>query len=124
MAQPTSQKMDAPYFAGADVGASRTKVAVIDANGHIAGYGVARSGTDFTATADGCLTDALAMANIARNRIVRTVSTGYGRKNVSYAQDQRTEISCHGKGCFHYFPFAITIIDIGGQDPPNPCSAS
>jgi activator of 2-hydroxyglutaryl-CoA dehydratase len=46
----------------------------------------------------------------------RTISTGYGRKNVSYAQDHRTEISCHGKGCFHYFPFAITIIDIGGQD--------
>ena len=37
-------------------------------------------------------------------------------KNVSYAQDHRTEISCHGKGCYHYFPFAITIIDIGGQD--------
>jgi predicted CoA-substrate-specific enzyme activase len=23
---------------------------------------------------------------------------------------------CHAKGCYHYFPFAITIIDIGGQD--------
>ena len=48
--------------------------------------------------------------------ISRTISTGYGRKNVSYAQDHRTEISCHGKGCYHYYPFAVTIIDIGGQD--------
>jgi predicted CoA-substrate-specific enzyme activase len=114
--QPASGTLHPPYFAGADVGASRTKVAIIDAESNIAGYCVERSGTDFTATADGCLTDALDMAGIGKDRIERTISTGYGRKNVSYAQDQRTEISCHGKGCFHYFPFAITIIDIGGQD--------
>ena len=29
----------------------------------------------------------------------------------------RTEIGCHARGCFHfYFPQALTIIDIGGQD--------
>ena len=105
-----------PYFSGADVGASRTKVTVIDPDGTIVGYCVAKSGTDFCATADRCLSEALAMAGIGKERIVRTISTGYGRKNVSYAQDHRTEISCHGKGCFHYFPFAATIIDIGGQD--------
>ncbi len=114
--QPTPPNGLAPYFSGADVGASRTKVVVIDADGTIAGYGVAKSGTDFTATADRCLEEALAMAGIGNARIARTVSTGYGRKNVSYAQDHRTEISCHGKGCFHFFPFAVTIIDIGGQD--------
>ena len=104
------------FFAGADGGAARTKVAVIDADGQMVGYRVGRSGTDFTATADRCLEAALTMAGIEKDRIGRTISTGYGRKNVSYAQDHRTEISCHGKGCFHYFPFAITIIDIGGQD--------
>lgn len=111
-----SQHTRSAYLAGADIGASRTKVVVIDDSGFIAGYGVARSGTDFTATADRCLSEAMAMAGIEKNQIRRTISTGYGRKNVSYAQDQRTEISCHGKGCFHYFPFAVTIIDIGGQD--------
>lgn len=105
-----------PCFAGADVGASRTKVVVIDADSRILGHCVARSGTDFTAKADDCLKASLKMAGIEKDRIRRTISTGYGRKNVSYAQDHRTEISCHGKGCFHYFPFAITIIDIGGQD--------
>jgi (R)-2-hydroxyacyl-CoA dehydratese activating ATPase len=104
------------YFAGTDVGASRTKVAVVDTDGHMVGYCVNRSGTDFAATADRCLDKALTMAGIGKDRVSRTISTGYGRKNVSYAQDHRTEISCHGKGCFHYFPFAITIIDIGGQD--------
>ncbi len=112
----TSHQPSAPYFAGADVGASRTKVVIIDAAGRIVGFCAAKSGTDFSATADRCLAEAVAMAGIAGDRIVRTFSTGYGRKNVSYAQDHRTEISCHGKGCFYYFPFAITIIDIGGQD--------
>lgn len=112
----TANETAPAYFAGADVGASRTKVALIDADDHVVGFSVQRSGTDFTATADRCLTEAMAMADIGKNRIGRTISTGYGRKNVSYAQDHRTEISCHGKGCFHYFPFAITIIDIGGQD--------
>ncbi|MCK7504764.1 MAG: acyl-CoA dehydratase activase [Desulfobacterales bacterium] len=32
------------------------------------------------------------------------------------ARDTRTEIGCHAGGCYHYFPTAITIIDIGGQD--------
>ncbi len=112
----SSHKDQPPYFAGTDVGASRTKVAVIDADGFMVGHCVTRSGTDFTATADGCLAQALAMADIGKDRLGRIISTGYGRKNVSYAHDQRTEISCHGKGCFHYFPFAVTIIDIGGQD--------
>lgn len=112
----TSPNAMSAYFAGADVGASRTKVVVIDAKSQIAGYCVAKSGTDFNATADRCLADALAMASIDKDRIRRTISTGYGRKNVAYADDHRTEISCHGKGCFYYFPFAVTIIDIGGQD--------
>ena len=44
------------------------------------------------------------------------MSTGYGRKNVSFSDESKTEIGCHAKGCYLYFPKAITIIDIGGQD--------
>jgi len=103
-------------FVGVDVGASRTKVAVLDADRRLHGWAIEKSGTDFTATADRCLQTALAMAGTGADAIVKTVSTGYGRKNVAYADDTRTEIGCHGKGCYHYFPFAITVIDIGGQD--------
>jgi predicted CoA-substrate-specific enzyme activase len=35
---------------------------------------------------------------------------------VSFAHDTKTEISCHGRGCYHYFPEAITVVDVGGQD--------
>jgi predicted CoA-substrate-specific enzyme activase len=35
---------------------------------------------------------------------------------VDFADDARTELSCHGVGCYHHFPSAITIVDIGCQD--------
>jgi predicted CoA-substrate-specific enzyme activase len=105
-----------PIYVGADVGASRTKVALLDAAKTLIGFAVQKSGTDFTATADDCLQRSLAMAGAGRQDIVNAVSTGYGRKNVAYARDTRTEIGCHAGGCYHYFPTAITIIDIGGQD--------
>ena len=103
-------------FVGVDVGASRTKVAVLDAQKHLLGWAVEKSGTDFSATADRCLQTALQMAGADAAAVFRTFSTGYGRKNVSYSQDTRTEIGCHAKGCYHYFPMAMTIVDIGGQD--------
>jgi len=82
----------------------------------LVGHDVKKSGTDFSATADSCLTAALGMAGARKKDIVSAISTGYGRKNVTYARDTKTEIGCHAKGCFHYFPFSTTVIDIGGQD--------
>ena len=110
------EKHSKPIFVGVDVGASRTKIAILDSNKNLMGYCVKKSGTDFTETSELCLKPSLEMANVQKEDIVRAVSTGYGRKNVSFAQGMKTEISCHAKGCYHYFPLASTIIDIGGQD--------
>jgi predicted CoA-substrate-specific enzyme activase len=103
-------------FAGVDVGASRTKVAILDREANLTGHCVRRSGTDFSGTAESCLEAALAMAGMSREKIRYFVSTGYGRKNVAFSRETKTEIGCHAKGCYHYFPMAMTIIDIGGQD--------
>ncbi len=103
-------------FAGVDVGASRTKVAILDSDKNLIGRAVEKSGTDFTATALSCLASSLEMAGADEKNIAACVSTGYGRKNVPFSNEAKTEISCHAKGCYYYFPFAITIIDIGGQD--------
>ena len=103
-------------YAGVDVGASRTKVAILDADKNLIGHAVKKSGTDFTATADSCLASALKMGGTNAGKIANTISTGYGRKNVSFARETKTEISCHAKGAYYYFPFSTTIIDIGGQD--------
>jgi len=104
------------YTAGIDIGASYAKAAVIDRAGQLLGYSVRRSGTDFEVSAEAVLKDALFEAQVEPEAVERIFATGYGRKNVPLAADTRTEIACHGRGCFHYFPGAITVIDIGGQD--------
>jgi len=105
-----------PIYVGADVGSSRTKVAVLDSGKNLIGYAIKKSGIDFTATAQNCLENSLSMAGAGRNDIAGAISTGYGRKNVTYAGATKTEIGCHASGCFLYFPQEITVIDIGGQD--------
>jgi predicted CoA-substrate-specific enzyme activase len=103
-------------FAGIDVGSSRTKAVVLDESGDLIGRGVQPSGTDFASAAEISLDAALGMADANRADIARTISTGYGRRNASRSDDVRTEIACHGAGCYRSFPRAISIIDIGGQD--------
>ena len=105
-----------PIYVGADVGSSRTKVAVLDSGKNLIGYAIKKSGIDFTATAQNCLEISLSMASSGRNDIAGAISTGYGRKNVTYAGETKTEIGCHASGCYLYFPQEITVIDIGGQD--------
>ncbi len=111
-----NDKLAKRIFVGADVGASRTKVAVLDPDKNLSGHATEKSGTNFAATADRCLSKSLKMAGKKREDIAFTISTGYGRKNVSFADESKTEIGCHAKGCYFYYPFSITIIDIGGQD--------
>jgi (R)-2-hydroxyacyl-CoA dehydratese activating ATPase len=104
-------------FVGLDLGASRTKVAVIDAQGQLLCHAVRKSGIDFTATAKSCLDSALEMAGMRPGDIAGAVSTGYGRGSVGFITDlTKTEIGCLARGSHHSFAEAITIIDIGGQD--------
>jgi predicted CoA-substrate-specific enzyme activase len=91
-------------------------VALLDSEKALIGHAVSKSGTDFSSTAQSCLASALDMAGGDRASVAACISTGYGRRNVSFSNETKTEIGCHAKGCYHYFPQAITIIDIGGQD--------
>lgn len=112
-------------FAGIDIGASRTKVVLLDirdamlcvSQKQIAGSAVRKTGADFTESAGLCLDEALNAAGRDRSAIRDALATGYGRKNAAFiTENSKTEISCHAKGCYHLFPQAMTIIDIGGQD--------
>src|SRR5210317_1735549 len=101
-------------YVGLDMGASRTKVAVIDRHGAMIGYAAKKSGIDFAATAADCLDTALELAGVNRETIVDAVATGYGRNNVAFITEKsKTEIGCHARGCHYCFPEAITILDIG-----------
>jgi predicted CoA-substrate-specific enzyme activase len=44
------------------------------------------------------------------------VGTGYGRTKVPFADENISEITCHGVGAYWQEPSIKTIVDIGGQD--------
>lgn len=102
-------------YCGVDVGASATKLVLLDSQEEIVAKTVRPSGVDYQATAEECLTQAMREIG-AVGDIARSVSTGYGRHNVKFADDSLTEIHCHGVGCYFFLPRPITIVDIGGQD--------
>jgi predicted CoA-substrate-specific enzyme activase len=103
-------------FAGIDVGTTTTKAVVVNTHKEILGHYVQRSGADLVSAATTAFETTLSRARVDPGTVQAIVATGYGRKNVPFAHDTRTEISCHGKGCFFFFPEAITVVDIGGQD--------
>ncbi len=108
--------MTATIRCGVDIGASATKLVLLATDDEVLARVVRPSGVDYKATAQACLEQGLEEAGLERDTPVITVSTGYGRRNVAFSSRSLTEIHCHGVGCHHLVPGAITIVDIGGQD--------
>jgi len=108
--------LDNKYFAGLDSGTSTTKAVIIDGANRIVASFVRKSGADLLQSAVIALEEALRIAGVKRDDISYIVATGFGRRSISFADESKTEIGCHSKGCYHYFQEEITVIDIGGQD--------
>ncbi|MBW8041548.1 MAG: ATPase [Planctomycetes bacterium] len=104
------------YYCGIDIGASAAKLVVIEPSGVIVARNIGRSGVDYAGTAEELLSGVCAAESLDRSQIVRSLSTGYGRDNVPWADGKMTEIACHGKGAYFHFHKQMTVIDIGAQD--------
>ncbi len=107
--------MSGSFYCGVDIGASATKLVLLAADGQVLARALSHSGVDYRGTARKCLDQARELAGVA-GEPDGTVATGYGRSNVDFAAATRTEIHCHGAGCYHQARQAVSIIDIGGQD--------
>jgi predicted CoA-substrate-specific enzyme activase len=103
-------------YAGVDSGSWNTKAVVIDADGHVLGTSVVRSGADLTAAAERAYAVALANARCEAAGVTAVWSTGFGRDAVPFADGSRTELDCHGRGAAFYVKGPLVVIDIGGQD--------
>ena len=101
--------------AGVDIG-SLTGKAVIMIDDSIASWSLLPTGYDSAETANQAINDALKKVNLTFNKIDYTVSTGYGRVVVPFAQKNMTEISCHARGAIWLDSGVRTILDMGGQD--------
>ena len=103
--------------AGLDLGSTYVK-AVILISGEVKGHAVLPTGPDHDDTAKEALALAMQMAGITQPQIEYIVSTGYGRRVASLANETISEISANGEGTrFVASKLNVrTIIDIGGQD--------
>jgi predicted CoA-substrate-specific enzyme activase len=101
---------------GIDIGSYYTKGCLIDGDSRILAAAVLETGISFEKTAKKIILKMRASAGQKKEDIQDIVSTGMGRACLSSRTSARTEISCVAKGVSFYYPEAMTIIDIGGQD--------
>lgn len=104
--------MNGKYFVGIDSGSTSTELVAVDKDLNIVKSVMVRTGANAGVGAR----NALEKADIDIEDITHIVATGYGRKNIDFADDNVTEITCHAKGAKHIYNDVKTIIDIGGQD--------
>ncbi|MFX1373899.1 MAG: acyl-CoA dehydratase activase [Promethearchaeota archaeon] len=104
------------FFAGIDVGTSYIKSVIIDIKKELVSSFIKRTGTSIETSSKTALDEVINRVSLTKSSIKHITATGYGKNKIPFADSYKTEISCHAKGAYHYFPKKITIIDIGGQD--------
>jgi len=105
-------------FAGIDIG-SLSAEAVLLAEGRMAGGEIMPVLPDPVDSARAVLQRVLERCGLRQEDIAYAVSTGYGREAIekqALANENISEISCHGFGAFSLDRSVRTVIDIGGQD--------
>lgn len=101
--------------AGIDIGAGNSK-AVILRGSEITGTAVIPTGYDMSKAASEVIRKTCYAAACSIDELKCIVTTGWGRKAVTFATKVFTEILCQAKGIHFLIPEARTIIDIGAQD--------
>ena len=103
------------FTMGIDIGSTSSKAVILEDGIRVAARKVIEAGIGSEGP-DRVFADALSEAGIMREEITRVMATGYGRMTFPGADDQASELSCHGKGIHYLIPEARVVIDIGGQD--------
>ena len=106
----------ATFVVGLDSGSTSTNAVVMNEAHEIVASVVIRTGAKAGASAERAYREVLERAGITPDQIACTIATGYGRVSIPFADENVTEISCHGRGAHYFNPAVRTILDIGGQD--------
>jgi len=101
--------------AGVDIGAATAKAVILNGN-EVLSFSVMPTGFSVAKAAEVVIEEALAKSGLSMSELEYVISTGYGRRAVSFANKVLTEIICHAAGVSSVLSQARTIIDIGGQD--------
>ena len=100
--------------AGIDVGSLTIKAVIVE-DGKILAHSIIRTSEEAEAGAKRGMEEALKSAGLAQEDIKYIVATGSGRKEVSFAQKQKTSLSCLAKGTSMLFPSVRTVFDVGAE---------
>lgn len=101
--------------AGIDVGAKNVH-AVIIRDGQLSARAAVLSGFDHEESAERGLLQAAAAAGIERDEIDLVAATGAGRRALSFAVKQPTEVAADARGAFDLFPGTRTVVDVGADE--------
>lgn len=104
------------YVLGIDSGSTSTNAVIINEKEEILASHVIRTGAKSGESAERIFQEVLEKAGLAKENLDLVVSTGYGRVSIDFADENITEITCHGRGAHYFNPSVHTILDIGGQD--------
>jgi predicted CoA-substrate-specific enzyme activase len=106
--------------AGVDIGSTASKVVIL-IDGKPSGEVIGPSSTNPKRTSYEIYERALAAAGVKASDVAHVVGTGYGRAQVDFANQNISEITCHGRGAHFLLPEVRTVIDLGGQDTKAIC---
>ncbi len=101
--------------AGIDMGAQSVKVVILD-DGKVLNRSLVPTGFEPMEAAQKALDEAIKAAGISRDDIKQIVSTGAGRKSVTFADKSITEVTSDARGITSLHPSVRTIVDIGAEE--------
>jgi predicted CoA-substrate-specific enzyme activase len=100
------------FVLGIDIGSASSKGIALGEQGPVGSF-ESPSGGDFKFAAEKIRKELFSQIGISTGNIARTVSTGYGSKLVTFSDEVKPDIVCHGKGVSSLLPSVRTVIDVG-----------
>jgi len=100
------------FVLGIDMGSAYSKGILLGGREILASYSCP-SGGDSKLTADKIRLKLLSDAGFKDQDPCYTVATGFGAKNVSFADSFLSDVSCQARGVCHLSPSVRTVVDVG-----------
>lgn len=103
------------YVAGIDMGAKFVKVVIMN-DGQVVSKGMAPTGFNLAESVENAYNSALENGGVSKDDIKHITSTGAGKKEVSFRNDEVTEVGAAAKGAISLVPSSRTVIEVGAEE--------
>lgn len=101
--------------AGVDCGSKNIKVVILKDN-NIIGKSFLLAGIKTDTSAEEAYKLALDNAGINRDQVEKIISTGAGKTECKFADENVTEVGADARGIIHLYPEVRTLIDVGAEE--------